>query len=242
MNALLNYHYSLFQQNSELKTKKNGLTLDIQSLSKEIAEFREKEQEWMHRTDKFENKKIIDEEPNQINFLTKENNDLKEIIKTMQESIDLNQNAITTHRLPFMPNKECCEILQIYPNSRGNTDGYNIPELLRICRTIIARKGVFTLTTPELHVIHKAIYAAALGKESVQKAAHVQTHFADQQNNRVEQLESKLLESKKILRKLSKQNGDLNIIINTPINCSQSQNLNNLLGVQKVPRRALKKQ
>lgn len=239
--ANISYYYSLFQQNSELKAIKNGLTLDIQSLSKEVAVFREKEQEWLRRTASVENKKTKDEEPNEINLLTKENNDLKELIKSMQESTDLKQNAIAAHRSPFMSDKDCCESFQNYPNSRTITDGYNIPELLRICRTIIAKKGVFTLTTPELHVIHKAVYAAALGKESGQKTPQVHTHFADQQSNRVEQLESKLLESKKILRKLNKQNGDLNIIINTPINLTQSQNLNNLLGVRKVPKRALKK-
>lgn len=157
----------------------------------------------------------------------------------MQEGIAMKQNP--THRSSFMPNKQCCESSKIFPINRGHVDGYNIPELLRICRTIIAKKGVFTLASSELNVIHRAIYTAALGKESISKTSQTASSFVDQQN-RVEHLENTLLESKKILRKLSKPNGDLNIIINTPINCAQTQNLKNNVGERNATRKTLKRQ
>lgn len=169
-----------------------------------------------------------------IQALTNENDNLKRMIVELE-------GKIPSQPFTNYPTESMLEVARNNSFSRRPSSGYNIPELLRICRTIIAKKGVFTLTTSELKVVHCAVYTAAMQKDPIKKSERAISYDIESGKEKIEYLQSELTESRQILKQFSKPKGDFNIIINTPVNCTQTQVYNEgyLSRNKKVARKPL---
>lgn len=145
-----------------------------------------------------------------------------------QEAAKKNMPMKSSSKLP-LPNSH------IHEYGRGdcvcNFSPFSTSELTKICRKILAT-GIFTLTMPELKIIHNATYIAALEKDPLKKMTTMLSLDLNDSKCRVAYLEDQLAESTKQLKLLSRtRSQDINITINTPITCTQTQMTNNAFGV-----------
>lgn len=216
----------MLQKNQEFETTKNNLLLEIQFLKKinQISNEEKKDKTAACASNpagqpSTTNKpgttyRLADageKDREKMNSLERENTDLrKKLSLATAGAMEGNDPHFDTSRF-----------MTLNRFTHDHFDGYNIPELMRICRVIIARRGVFTLNMMELATVYKAIYTAALEKDPHRKMAGTISFDLCSQKDRIQHLENELVESKKILKVLSKQRGEFNIFIDTKAKCTQ---------------------
>lgn len=108
-------------------------------------------------------------------------------------------------------------------NASESKFGYNIPELLRICRTIIAKKGVFTLTTAELQVVQRAVHTAAIHKDPIRKSEREISYDIEDGKEKIDYLQNELSDSQQVLKTFNKPSANFNNVFSTPMHSTQAQ-------------------
>lgn len=168
---------------------------------------------------------------NQIATLKQENEVLQEVIDKLKQMPPSKETLFKTGKQKkatgkSIPGTDRClssEHLMISDDFK-----YNIPELIRICRLIILKRGLYCLNLDELRLVHNAAYFAALEKDPNRKLAKSIAVDLSNRKSRIEYLRNELAKSKKSLKKLAEPR-EYNIVINNPITITQSQMNRNTL-------------
>lgn len=165
-----------------------------------------------------------------LNQLSNENETLKQTIAGMNEKLSAKRH--TTHAIETFLN----------PGASHPSHGYNIPELLRICRTVIARRGLFTLSTPELQVVYGAVCEAALQKDPIRHSQLEISYAIDEGRGRIDSLQNELSDTKHIMSRLKRSSKESNISMSSSMGGSlrHSYKADSLIRSKKADRLAMK--